>query len=177
MRGCISAQGLTGAELLRQLDGTVGIALDKATVEGAAYDVLASGILTWLFSGAAREKSTYLDCVMAQFSLEDGIARSSDIFVESPNMIANGSGEFDFPVRTLDLTLTPRSKSRSVQIPSRISLRGDMASPRTSVSPIATTLDMSSEALLFLPRLVLRVLGITKPEQTVQRSCVIATTK
>ena len=177
MRGGISAQGLTGAELLRQLDGTVGIALDGATVEGAAYDVLASGILTWLFSGAAREESTYLDCVMAQFSLEDGIARSSDIFVESPNMIANGSGEFDFPARTLDLTLTPRSKSRSVQIPSRISLRGDMASPRTSVSPIATTLDMSSEALLFLPRLVLRVLGITKPEQTVQRSCVIATTK
>lgn len=177
MRGGISAQGLTGAELLRQLDGTVGIALDKATVEGADYDVLASGILTWLFSGAAREKSTYLDCVMAQFSLEDGIARSSDIFVESPNMIATGSGEFDFPARTLDLTLTPRSKSRSVQIPSRISLRGDMASPRTSVSPIATTLDITSEALLLLPRQIFRVLGITKPEQTAQRSCVIATSR
>jgi hypothetical protein len=177
VRGGISAQGLTGAELLRQLDGTIGIALDGATVEGAAYDVLASGILTWLFSGAAREESTYLDCVMAQFSLEDGVARSSDIFVESPNMIATGIGEFNFPARTLDLTLTPRSKSRNLQIPSSISLRGDMSSPRTSVSPVTATLDVTSEALLFLPRLVLRVLGITRHDRTAQRSCVIATSR
>lgn len=174
VRGGVSAQGLTGAELLRQLDGSVGIALEAATVEGAAYDVLASGILTWLFSGAAREESTYLDCVMAQFSLEDGIARSSDIFLESPNMIATGVGEFNLPARTLALTLTPRSKSRSLQIPSSITLRGDMASPRTSVSPVATTLDMTSEALLFLPRLVFRALGITKHDKTARRSCVIA---
>ncbi len=174
VRGGISAQGLTGADLLAQLDGSVGIALEGATVEGAAYDVLASGILTWLFSGAAREESTYLDCVMAQFSLEDGVARSSDIFVESPNMIATGNGEFNLPAKTLNLTLTPRSKSRGIQIPSSISLRGDMASPRTSVSPVATTLDMTSEVLLFLPRLVMRVLGIGKHDKTAQRSCVIA---
>lgn len=174
LRGGISAQGLTGAELLSQLDGAVGMALRSATVEGAAYDVLASGILTWLFSGAAREESTYLDCVMAQFSLEDGIARSSDIFVESPNMIASGVGEFNLPARTLALTLTPRSKSRSIQIPSSITLRGDMASPRTSVSPIATTLDISSEALLFLPRLVMKILGGGKHDKTAQRACVIA---
>lgn len=174
LRGGLSAQGATGAELLSQLDGTVGIALEAATVEGAAYDVLASGILTWLFSGAAREESTYLDCVMAQFSLEDGVARSGDIFVESPNMTARGVGEFNLPARTLALTLTPRSKSRSIQFPSSITLRGDMASPRTSVSPVATTLDITSEALLFLPRLVMRILGIGKHDRTAQRSCVIA---
>ena len=173
VRGGLSGQGATGAELLAQLDGTVGAALEAATIEGAAYDVLASGILTWLFSGAAREESTYLDCVMAQFSLEDGVARSNDIFVESPNMTATGVGEFNLPARTLALTLTPRSKSRSIQIPSSISLRGDMASPRTSVSPVTTTLDMTSEALLFLPRLVLRIFGIGKHDKTAQRSCVI----
>ncbi|MDO8861846.1 AsmA-like C-terminal region-containing protein [Haliea sp. E1-2-M8] len=173
VRGGISAQGLTGGELLSQLDGTVGFALEAATIEGAAYDVLASGILTWLFSGAAREESTYLDCVMAQFSLEDGVARSSDIFIESPNMTARGVGEFNLPAKTLALTLTPRSKSRSIQIPSSISLRGDMASPRTSVSPVSTTLDITSEALLFLPRLVMRIFGFGKHDKTAQRSCVI----
>lgn len=173
LRGGLSAQGASGAELLAQLDGTVGVALEAATVEGAAYDVLASGILTWLFSGAAREESTYLDCVMAHFSLEDGVARSNDIFVESPNMTATGIGEFNFPAGTLALTLTPRSKSRSIQIPSGITLRGPMASPRTSVSPVTTTLDITSEALLFLPRLVLRIFGIGKHDRSAQRNCVI----
>lgn len=174
VRGGLSAQGATGAELMSQLDGTVGIALEAATIEGAAYDVLASGILTWLFSGAAMEESTYLDCVMAHFSVDEGVARSKDIFVESPNMIATGIGEFNFPAKTLALTLTPRSKSRSIQIPSSISLRGAMASPRTSVSPVTTTLDITSEALLFLPRLILRVFGIGKHDKTAQHACVIA---
>ncbi|MEQ9465366.1 MAG: AsmA-like C-terminal region-containing protein [Haliea sp.] len=174
MRGGLSAQGLTGAELLGQLDGTVGVALEAATVEGAAYDVLATGILTWLFSGAAREESTYLDCAMAQFAVDDGVARTKDIFIESPNMIATGIGEFNLPAKTLALTLTPRSKSRSIQIPSSISLRGNMASPRTSVSPITATLDIYTEAMLFLPRLAMKIFGLDKRSKTATHPCLIA---
>ncbi len=176
LRGGLSAQGLTGAELLSQLDGTVGVALEAATVEGAAYDVLATGILTWLFSGAAREESTYLDCVMAQFAVDDGVARTKDIFIESPNMIATGIGEFNLPAKTLALTLTPRSKSRSIQIPSSISLRGNMASPRTSVSPITATLDIYTEAMLFLPRLAMKIFGLGKRGRSATHPCLIAVT-
>ncbi len=176
LRGGLSGQGLTGAELLSQLDGTVGVALEAATVEGAAYDVLATGILTWLFSGAAREESTYLDCVMAQFAVDNGVARTRDIFIESPNMIATGIGEFNLPAKTLALTLTPRSKSRSIQIPSSISLRGNMASPRTSVSPVTATLDIYTEAMLFLPRLAMKIFGIGKRNKTATHPCLIAVT-
>jgi uncharacterized protein involved in outer membrane biogenesis len=171
LRGGVSAQGATGAELLQQLDGSMAFALENATVEGAAYDVLATGILTWLFSGAALEKSTFLDCTMAQFTLEDGIARTDSLFVESPNMIATGVGSFNLPKRTLALTLTPRSKSRSIQFPSSISLRGDMASPRTSVSPIAATLDISAEAMLFVPRLLVKIFGGSRSQSDTTRPC------
>ncbi len=171
LRGGVSARGATGAELLQQLDGSMAFALENATVEGAAYDVLATGILTWLFSGAALEKSTFLDCTMAQFTLEDGIARTDSLFVESPNMIATGVGSFNLPKRTLALTLTPRSKSRSIQFPSSISLRGDMASPRTSVSPIAATLDISAEAMLFVPRLLVKIFGGSRSQSDTTRPC------
>lgn len=171
LRGGISAQGATGKDILGQLDGSVAFALENATVEGAAYDVLATGILTWLFSGAALEKSTYIDCTMAQFALNDGVARTEDLFVESPNMIATGVGTFNFPERTLALTLTPRSKSRSIQFPSSISLRGDMASPRTSVSAIAATLDISAEAMLFVPKLLLKVFGGGRSKESARRPC------
>ena len=177
LRGGLSAQGATGAELLQQLDGSMAFALENATVEGAAYDVLATGILTWLFSGAALEKSTFLDCTMAQFALENGVARTDSLFVESPNMIATGIGSFDLPKRRLALTLTPRSKSRSIQIPSSISLRGDMASPRTSVSPIAATLDISTEAMLFVPRLLVKIFGGGQSKSGATRPCEVLLTQ
>jgi len=177
LRGGLSAQGATGTELLQQLNGNMAFALENATVEGAAYDVLATGILTWLFSGAALEKSTFLDCTMAQFTLENGVARTDSLFVESPNMIATGIGSFDLPKRTLAFTLTPRSKSRSIQIPSSISLRGDMASPRTSVSPIAATLDVSAEAMLFVPRLLVKVFGGGQSKSAATRPCEVLLTQ
>ena len=34
--------------------------------EGAAYDLLATDLLGWLFSGASRESLTTIDCTMAQ---------------------------------------------------------------------------------------------------------------
>ncbi|PLW82170.1 hypothetical protein CWI75_10290 [Kineobactrum sediminis] len=173
LRGGLSAGGLTAAELLTTLDGTLGIALEDATIEGAAYDVLASGLLNWLFSGAALRKSTSVDCVMAQFSVAQGIARTQDIFIESPNMIATGIGELDLPQKQMSLTLTPRSRLRTIQVPSSISLRGDMASPRTSISPVTATLDVYSEAMLFLPRLVLKIFGAGKPAETTEHPCKI----
>tara|TARA_R100000005_G_scaffold68663_1_gene36591 strand:- start:31141 stop:34434 length:3294 start_codon:yes stop_codon:yes gene_type:complete len=177
LRGGVSAQGATGTELLQQLDGSMAFALENATVEGAAYDVLATGILTWLFSGAALEKSTFLDCTMAQFTLENGIARTDSLFVESPNMIATGIGSFDLPRRTLALTLTPRSKSRSIQFPSSISLRGDMTNPRTTVSPIAATLDISTEAMLFVPRLLVKIFGGSRSKPDTTRPCEVMLTQ
>nr|WP_232059411.1 AsmA-like C-terminal region-containing protein [Kineobactrum salinum] len=173
LRGGLSAQGITTGELVAQLNGSVGLALEDATVEGAAYDVLATSLLTWLFSGAALEESTQIQCTMARFALVDGVARSDDIYAESERMIATGEGEFDLVNRTLAMTLTPRSRSRAIQIPSKITLRGDMASPRVTVSPVTTTLNISTEVLLFLPRMVMKLLGLNRGRSDGGRECVV----
>lgn len=171
VRGGLSAQGITTAELLAHLNGSMGVALEDATVEGAAYDVLATGLLTWLFSGAALEKSTDIDCTMARFTVADGIARSDDIYVESSRMIATGQGEFDLPQQQMQMTLTPRSRSRAIQIPSKITLRGAMASPRVTVSPITTTLNVYTEVMLFLPRMIMKLFGIDGDKNKSGRTC------
>lgn len=171
LRGGISARGDNAESWLGSLDGNVAVSLEDAIIEGAAYDVLATDLLAWLYSGAALEKSTHVDCTMAQFSLRQGVANSDSIFVESPRMIATGKGEFDLVRKRLDLTLTPRSKSRRVQIPSSITVKGDMAKPKTSISALATTVDASAEALMLIPSLAMKIFGLDKKSDGPSRPC------
>jgi uncharacterized protein involved in outer membrane biogenesis len=158
-RGGITASGVDIPSLVASLDGSLAIALEDTVIQGAAYDVLATDFLAWIYSGAALETSTHLDCTMARFEISDGIARTDSLYVESARMIATGRGKFDLPRQKMDLTITPRSRTRSFQIPSEVRLKGDMSSPQPTISPISAAADASAQALLLLPKLALRLFG------------------
>ena len=158
-RGGISSTGRDTAALLASLDGSVAVALENTVIRGAAYDVLATDLLAWIYSGAALEKSTHLDCTMARFQLEDGVATTDSIYIETARMLATGKGVFDLPRQKMDLTIVPLSRSRSFQIPSEVRLRGDMSNPRPTISPISAAADASAQALLLIPKIAMRLFG------------------
>ncbi len=167
LRGGLTARGADAEAWLASLQGSVAVALEDAVIQGAAYDVLATDLLAWLYSGAALEKSTHVTCTMAKFTLVEGIATTDSIYVESPRMIASGKGSLNLVEQTLDITLVPRSKNRLIQIPSSVTLKGPMKSPRTLVSPITATANASAEALMLVPGLAMKLFGIKLgPEQT-----------
>lgn len=171
LRGGLSARGSHADAWLRSLDGSVALALEDAVIQGAAYDVLATDLLAWLYSGAALEKSTHLQCTMARFALNDGVASTDSLFVESPRMIASGEGQVNFVERTLDITLTPRSRDRLFEIPSSVRLHGKLDAPRTRVSAIAATADASAEALTLIPKLTMKLFGIKVGHREAPRPC------
>lgn len=159
--GGLSAQGISAQQLLASTNGSVSLALEHATFEGAAYDLLATDLLGWLFSGASRERLTRIDCSMARFSLRDGVASSDSLYMETPQMVATGSGHVDLVQRRMDVELTPRSRTRSLQVPATVRLRGPLNEPRVSVSPVAAAMDASAELLTLLPRLAGRLFGVS----------------
>ncbi|TXS93029.1 AsmA family protein [Parahaliea maris] len=171
LRGGISARGNHRAEWLGSLDGNVSLALEDVEIEGAAYDLLATDLLAWLYSGAALEKSTHVDCTMASFSLRSGVAKSENLFAESPRMVATGKGTFDLVRETLDVRITPLSKNRLLQIPSSITLTGKLRKPRTWVSPITATVDASAKAMTLIPALTLKLLGLRRDDDKPMRPC------
>lgn len=158
-RGGLTGRGKNTAQLLAALNGNMALALEQATIEGAAYDMLATDLLTWIFSGAALADSTVVDCAMARFDLLDGVAQTENLFVESPRMVATGTGHIDLAQQQLDMSLTPRSKSRRLQVPNNVRIRGPLDNPKTSVSAVATTFDLTMEALATLPRMLRRLTG------------------
>jgi hypothetical protein len=158
-RGGVAASGTDLSSLVASLDGNLAIALEDTVIRGAAYDVLATDLLAWIYSGAALESSTYLNCTMGRFDIREGIARTDSLYIESERMIATGKGKFDLGRGQMDVTIKPRSRSRNFQIPSEVRLRGDMSDPRVTISPISAAADASAQALLLIPKLALRLFG------------------
>jgi hypothetical protein len=168
MRAGLTTSGDNSEELVAALNGSFAMALEDAEVEGAAYDVLATDLLAWIYTGAATEESTLIDCTRAKFQLVNGQATSDDLYMETRRIIASGEGKLDLVNKSLDLTITPKSKSRIGQIPAAIRLSGKMSDPEVSVSPLSAYANIYSEFLLIVPNFFMRVFGIqrSQPEES-----------
>ena len=161
-RGGITASGNTTSTLVETLNGSLAIAMEDTVVEGAAYDVLATDLLAWIYTGASQETSTFIDCTMAKFQITKGVAETDSLYIETPRMLATGNAMFDLVRQKLDVTITPVSRTRSLQIPSSVRLRGDMSNPRATISPISAAADASAQALMLIPKLAMRIFGINR---------------
>lgn len=170
VRGGLTSQGDSPEALMDSLDGSLAVALKDAVIEGAAYDVLATDLLAWFYSGAALEESTRIDCVMAHFVLDDGVAASDSLYIETRKMVATGDAKLDLGKKTLDVKFTPRSKSRSLQVPSSIRLKGKFDDPKVTISPVAAAFDAYAEVLTLLPRMARRIFGSERRKRN-ERPC------
>ena len=168
--GGVTVQGDTTEALLSNLNGSLAFALDNAVIEGAAYDLLATDLLAWIYSGALTDKSTYLDCTMAKFDLRQGVATTESPHIESAKMAATGSAKFDLVKKN------GRAHYALVQIPPAAgalggSAQGDMASPKAEISPISAVADATSAALMLIPSLTLKLFGLNQASTANYRPC------
>ena len=87
-------------------------------------------------------------------------------------MIATGEGRLDLVENTMDITFTPKSKTRIGQIPSSITLKGDFSDPKVSVSAIAASANLYSELLLIVPNFFMKIFGRQRAPK--EEACVAA---
>lgn len=169
--GGITVMGDSAQALLGNLHGSVALALENAVIEGAAYDLLATDLLAWIYSGALTEKSTHLDCAMARFHLRQGVATTDSLYIESAKMVATGKAEFDLAGNRMDLRLTPLSKSRLLQVPSEVRLKGEISNPRAEISAVSAVADATASALTLIPELTLKLFGVNRGATGNYRPC------
>jgi hypothetical protein len=169
--GGVTVMGDTTEALIGSLNGSVALALENAVIDGAAYDLLATDLLAWIYSGALTEKSTHLACTMAKFQLRQGVATTESLYIESAKMVATGTAKFDLVKQRMDLRITPLSKSRLLQVPSEVRLKGDMSNPKAEISTISAVADATSSALMLIPSLTLKLFGVNPSSSKTYRPC------
>jgi hypothetical protein len=171
IRGGVTVMGDSPEVLLQNLNGSVAFALEKAVIEGAAYDVLATDLLAWIYSGALTDKSTFIDCTMAKFQLLQGVAKTDSLYIESAKMVATGKAEFDLVKQRMNVRITPRSKSRLLQVPSEIRLKGSMSDPEADISSVSAVADATTAVLTLIPDLTMKLFGVNQSNPESYRPC------
>ena len=55
-------------------------------------------------------QASKVNCLVARFTLEDGMMRPTALLVDTSRIQASGNGKIDFKTKTIDLSAAPKSK-------------------------------------------------------------------
>ena len=88
-----------------------------------------------MISSDARRGYAEVNCVIARFDVQDGVAQSTALVLDTPRVQALGGGTIDLGRETIDIEVSPRAKSRSVaRLTTPFAIRGPLADPDVAVN-------------------------------------------
>ncbi|MBU6475387.1 MAG: AsmA family protein, partial [Alphaproteobacteria bacterium] len=104
----LQSKGKTAEELLRGLDGRLLLTNNGGTLTSASLKFWSSGLLSSLLPG--KTDKTPLNCAIVDFNIENGIAESRTIVVDTRDNTIFARGRIDLADGKIDMVLTPHPK-------------------------------------------------------------------
>jgi AsmA protein len=106
----LSARGTGGAELLRTLNGRIGVDLQGGAVEGIdvwyAIAQAQSLLKERKLATATNSRRTTFDSFRASADVVDGVASTKDMLIASQLLRVSGAGSANLDTQALDFTVT-----------------------------------------------------------------------
>ena len=125
-----SLPGLTAA-----LAGEFGMAIERGRINLRSFDLTGANLMQWLFTGAALRSSTDLRCFVARFGIEDGVATSQSLFMDTSLARSTGSGTLNLVDRTIDILVHPRpARAELVRLTTPYRIVGPLSNPSVEIS-------------------------------------------
>ena len=135
LKASLSATGNNQREMMSTLAGTFTVEISDGEITGLNIVDMVSKVSSALSDGWGEgpENLTSFDTASASFLIEDGIARTTDVTVESPAFQVSGSGEVDMLRRTLDFKFDPKlvtGGNETTRLPVQVAVRGPWNAPK-----------------------------------------------
>jgi AsmA protein len=131
----LSATGNNQQEMLSTLKGNFEIAVSDGEITGLNIVDMISKVRSAVSDGWGKglENLTSFDGAAASFLIEDGVARSEDVKVESSAFQVSGSGEVDLLRRALDFKFDPAlvtGSGQTTRLPIQVVVKGPWHGPK-----------------------------------------------
>jgi hypothetical protein len=136
----LEAIGRSPRDLASSLSGDLSLALQRGQIRSRMFDLTVMNPFHWLVARSARRGYAVIDCFVARFQADRGVAEVLALVLDTTSVIAAGEGYIDFARETLDLRVRPRGKQRSViQLVTPFAIRGSLANPAVAYSTTGAT--------------------------------------
>lgn len=110
----VTGRGDSVAACMGSLNGFLVIDMSKARMVSSHIDLLGADIATGLLHllNPAKSAETYLtiNCLVSEFNIRDGLAKSNVLFVDTPAMTAAGFGQLNLKTEELNFGIKPKPK-------------------------------------------------------------------
>ena len=132
----LSGKGRSRYEFLGGANGQLIIVGQEGRFGSRRLDLWASDLVTAMLPWEwGREDVTNLNCLVARINIEDGVARSDELLVDSERITIAAAGTLDLESEELDLVFAPRPKRTSlVSLSSPVHVTGTLATPEVAVT-------------------------------------------
>ena len=158
----LDASGESPHELAAGLNGHVALAVENARVPAQYVAILAGDVFGWVLDKRDREKRyTNLNCMLAKFDINDGIATSGLLVADGRRLALEGTLTLNLGKETIDAVFLPKQKKKLFSSIAPVRLSGDMRDPKVHAIP-AKEAARNIGALVLLPYVAIPVTIIGK---------------
>lgn len=117
---------------VNSLKGTVVLKSDGGEISGKVINLWGGDVLINLLPGG--KKNTELVCMIAPFEIENGIASTDGIIINTGRVLVLGKGSIDLNAQTINFVFKPKPKDVSlVNLSTPVTVKGDINSPKVSL--------------------------------------------
>lgn len=167
IRADLTSSGNTKDELKSNLNGSFAFVAGEAELPSSALNIWGKGLFNIMLPDFNEQTKTMMNCAIADFKVEKGVANVSALFVDTDDVTIQGEGTYNFPQDFLDISLQPETKSVSIATVSvPVNIEGPLTEPDISTDKLGIVKKIGGLALGFVnPALMaysLTDLGLTE---------------
>jgi uncharacterized protein involved in outer membrane biogenesis len=145
----LKASGDSPRELASSLEGDFDLAIERGRVLTSLLRLTTTNPVSFLFTEAARKGYSNINCLILRFDVQEGLAQSQTVLLDTPNILVLGEGSIDFGKEFMDLNFSPQAKRRSlVEMGTPFGIRGPLANPSVEVNIAGATARKVGKVLL-----------------------------
>jgi uncharacterized protein involved in outer membrane biogenesis len=132
----LSGHGRTRREFLGDADGQLIIVGEDGRIASRRLDLWGGDLVTTMLSPRwLASDVTKLNCMVANIDIEDGVARSDDLLMDTQRITIAATGALDLESEELNFVFAPRPKRASlISLTNPVSVTGTLADPQVSVT-------------------------------------------
>lgn len=134
----LTGAGNTPQAIGASMNGSASALMGPGRARTKALDAAVSGMATLLGTLLAGDSEwTAVNCAAARFGVKNGLATSEVLLFDSPVATVAGEGTVNVGTGVLDLVVTPKPKSVTLNLATPVLIKGTISHPTFSPDPAA----------------------------------------
>jgi hypothetical protein len=141
----VSGSGASVADIMASLNGHSLILMGEGRAKTAAFDTLIGGV-SQIVGSLFSEKSewTVVECIASNFEIKKGLATSKGMLFDTEYASVIGEGTINLGSEELDMKITPKPKSATLNVSVPIKVQGTFLEPSFKPDELATVGKLAS---------------------------------